>query len=155
MTFSRGPLPNLSVASSTQRCPSLRILQKLAMGWGGKGKGKGWGGGWGGGWGVQSFFGGKSKGKGKGHKHGPKCPPEKKVWIGGLAADQASRERNKELCEHMKQAGNCKFATAGKSGQGSAQYESEDEVANAIATLNGSTFQGAVIEVDVWTKKED
>merc|ERR1719326_235105 len=118
------------------------------MGWGGKGKGKGWGGG--GGWAspIQSWgkgfgFKGKDKGKGKGKR--PYCPPEKQVWIGGLPADQASTDLNKRLQEHMKQAGNCKFVSIGKSGSGAAQYTTEEEAQQAIATLNGSDFEGSVI----------
>jgi len=119
-------------------------------GWGGGwsspaqswGKGS-WGGGFGGGWG---------KGKGKGKR---RTDPEKTVWIGGLPENEASKERNMELLEHMKQAGDCKFVSIGRTGQGSAKFTSAEEVATAIATLNGSTFQGHVIEVDVWTKKEE
>merc|ERR1712014_72894 len=97
--------------------------------------GKGWGGdSWGGGkgWGVDF---GKSKGKGK-----RKTDPEKSVWIGGLPENEASVERNKELQEHMKQAGECKFVKIGKSGTGSAGFTSAEEVKTAIAMLNGSVF---------------
>ena len=76
------------------------------------------------------------------------------VWIGGLPKDNTSRDLNKELCEHMKQAGECKFAEVGKSGTGSASFATAEEAQKAIAALNGSTFKDSVIEVDVWTKKE-
>merc|ERR1712057_86097 len=108
--------------------------------------GKGFKGGFGG------FGKGKDKGKGKGKR---KTDPEKTAWIGGLPENEASVERNKELLEHMKQAGDAKYVRIGKSGTGSVGYTSAEEVQTAIATLNGSIFQGAVIEVDVWTKKED
>merc|ERR1712151_1081870 len=110
--------------------------------WGG-GKGKGWGGG------MDS---GKGFGKGKGKR---KTDPEKKAWIGGLPKDETSKDRNMALLEHMKQAGDCKFVSIGRAGEGSAVFNSAEEVQNAIATLNGSEFQGSVIEVDVWTKKEE
>merc|ERR1719235_824221 len=131
------------------------------MGWGGKGKGGGWGGGgksWGGGWSSpqQSWGKGKGFGKGKGGGKGKyKCKPDQKVWIGGLP-EQESRDvdLNKALQEHMKQAGDCKFVSIGRGGSGSAAFGSAEDAASAIATLNGSTFQGHVIEVDVWTKKD-
>mmetsp|Transcript_152165 Transcript_152165/g.486230 ORF Transcript_152165/g.486230 Transcript_152165/m.486230 type:complete len:118 (+) Transcript_152165:272-625(+) len=116
------------------------------MGWGG-GEGKG---GWAPAW-QPMFEKGWGKGKGKGKR---RTDPEKTAWVGGLPADAASVERNKELMEHMKQAGDCKYVKIGKSGEGSAGYSSAEEVQTAIATLNGSTFQGSVIQVDVWTKKE-
>eukprot|EP00928_Gymnodinium_smaydae_P019754 TRINITY_DN175_c0_g1_i13.p3 TRINITY_DN175_c0_g1~~TRINITY_DN175_c0_g1_i13.p3 ORF type:complete len:125 (-),score=48.90 TRINITY_DN175_c0_g1_i13:87-461(-) len=123
------------------------------MGWGGKSKGKGasWGkASWAPAW-QPMFQKGWDKGKGKGKR---RIEPEKTAWIGGLPADSASVELNKALVEHLKQAGNCKFVKIGKSGTGSAGFASAEDVQNAIATLNGSVFQGSVIEVDVWTKKE-
>jgi len=93
----------------------------------------------------------QGQGQGKGKRRGD---PEKTAWIGGLPANQTSIERNKALLEHLKQAGNCKYVAIGKSGTGSALFSSAEEVQKAIATLNGSTFQGSVIEVDVWTKQE-
>ncbi len=119
------------------------------MGKGGQAKG-------GKGWGkevFQAMFKGGFKGKGKG-KGKRRNNPEVTAWIGGLPADEASTERNKELVEHMKQAGNCKFCSIGKGGSGSAVFDSAEEVQNAIAMLNGSDFQGHIIEVDVWTKAE-
>mmetsp|Transcript_51996 Transcript_51996/g.97545 ORF Transcript_51996/g.97545 Transcript_51996/m.97545 type:complete len:122 (-) Transcript_51996:273-638(-) len=120
------------------------------MGWGGgKGKsngGKSWSSP------MQSWGGGKDKGwGGKGKR---KTDPEKSVWIGGLPEGEASIERNKELVEHMKQAGECKFVKVGKSGTGIAVFSSADEVQYAVAALNGSQFQGSILEVDVWTKKD-
>merc|ERR1712187_656722 len=94
---------------------------------------------------------GKGWGKGKGNR---KVEPEKTAWIGGLPENEASVERNKALCEHMKQAGNCRFVKIGRTGTGVAAFDSAEEVANAIATLNGSEFQGSIIEVDVWVKEE-
>merc|ERR550514_9772 len=103
------------------------------MGFGVKGgKGKGSGKSWSAPyqtWGKQQEWG---KGKGK-----RRVDPEKTVWIGGLPEDEASKERNMELLEHMKQAGECVFVNIGKSGTGSAKFTSAEEVATAIATLNG------------------
>jgi hypothetical protein len=128
------------------------------MGWGGAKGCKGGKGGKGS-WGVvQPVFQkgwGKGKGFGKGFGKGKrKIDAEKTAWIGGLPANEPSVERNKALLEHLKQAGNCKFVRIGNSGTGSAVFDSAEEVQTAIATLNGSDFQGSVIEVDVWTKKE-
>merc|ERR1712151_1044030 len=107
---------------------------------GGKDSGKGWG---------------KESGKGFGKSFGKrKTDPETTAWVGGLPENEASVERNKALLEHMKQAGDCKFVKIGRGGSGSAGYTSAEEVQNAIATLNGSEFQGSIIEVDIWTKKE-
>merc|ERR1711935_735785 len=138
---------------------------------GGKGKGFGgdsWGGGKSKGWGSDSWsspmqswgksFGkgfdkGKGKGKGKGKKFS--SPPQNKVWVGGLPASEATdRDLNKALQEHFKQAGTCKNVMIGKSGSGAAAMSSPEEAANAIATLDGSVFQGHVLEVDTWTKKD-
>merc|ERR1712084_184683 len=94
-------------------------------------------------------------GKGCGKSFGKrKTDPEKTAWIGGLPENEASVDRNKALCEHMKQAGNCRFVKIGRTGTGVAAFDSAEEVANAIATLNGSEFQGSIIEVDVWVKEE-
>merc|ERR1719464_682653 len=98
---------------------------------------------------------GKAKGKGKGKGRGWKRPnPEKTAWIGGLPPDATSVELNKALVEHMKQAGECKYVNIGKSGTGCAVFDSAEEVQVAIRMLNGSAFQGSILEVDVWTKKE-
>eukprot|EP00746_Dinoflagellata_sp_MGD_P146046 gnl/MRDRNA2_/MRDRNA2_78580_c0_seq1.p1 gnl/MRDRNA2_/MRDRNA2_78580_c0~~gnl/MRDRNA2_/MRDRNA2_78580_c0_seq1.p1 ORF type:complete len:168 (-),score=49.55 gnl/MRDRNA2_/MRDRNA2_78580_c0_seq1:317-820(-) len=132
-------------------------------GFGGKGGGFGGKGGGFGAWPVQSWgkggFGkgygkdfGKGKGKGKGKFSGP---PQNKVWIGGMPETETTdRELNKALQEHMKQAGTCKNVMIGKSGQGAAAFSSPEEAQNAINTLNGTMFQGHMLEVDTWTKKD-
>merc|ERR1712186_92209 len=91
------------------------------------------------------------KGKGKGKKGGGlrDFKPEKRVWLGGIP-EEFDR---KELQEHLSQAGKCIFVSVAK-GEGGAAYSSEEEAQNAIALLNGSVFGDAVIQVDVWTKKE-
>merc|ERR1712217_368759 len=103
------------------------------------------------GWGKD---GGKDWGKGFG-KGKRKVDAEVTAWIGGLPENEASKDRNMALLEHLKQAGECKFVAIGRSGTGRAVLSSADEVTTAIAKLNGSNFQGSVIEVDVWTKKEE
>eukprot|EP00435_Cladocopium_sp_Y103_P071395 s419_g37.t1 len=78
---------------------------------------------------------------------------EKKVWIGGLPAGPTSIETNKKLKEHMAQAGECIFAEINKSGIAGAAYKTPEEVQKAVQMLNGSTFEGHTLEVDVWQKK--
>eukprot|EP00929_Paragymnodinium_shiwhaense_P006187 TRINITY_DN1090_c0_g1_i1.p1 TRINITY_DN1090_c0_g1~~TRINITY_DN1090_c0_g1_i1.p1 ORF type:complete len:128 (-),score=42.59 TRINITY_DN1090_c0_g1_i1:371-754(-) len=97
---------------------------------------------------------GKGKGKGKGNDIVTRVPPDHKVWVGGLPADSATRDMNKKLQEHMSQAGTCKFARYGAKGEGVAVFSSAEEATAAIAALNGSVFEGSVIEVDTWNKKE-
>merc|ERR1711971_1384956 len=94
---------------------------------------------------------GGDKGKGKGKKGGGlrDFALEKKVWLGSIPDEY---DRN-ALKEHLSQAGSCKFVSVSK-GQGGAAYASAEEAQSAIAMLNGSVFGGAVIQVDVWTKKE-
>merc|ERR1719321_2276335 len=126
-------------------------------GWNGGGKG-GWDGGkgkWGPpAWGKDSW-GKDSWGKGKGKKGSGlrSFPIEKRVWLGDIPETFNMKEHMQELLEHMKQAGNCKFVNVAK-GQGGAAYETAEEATAAIAMLNGSTFQDAVIQVDVWTTKD-
>merc|ERR1719217_728222 len=101
--------------------------------------------------------GAKGKGKGKGKKKGKtplrKAPAENRVGIGNIPEGCAW----KDLQAHMDTAGKTKwvepFKKAGK-GTGGACYASPEEVANAVRTLNGSVFAGAVLQVDVWEKKE-
>merc|ERR1719235_1129512 len=93
--------------------------------------------------------GGKGKGKGKSLRS---FYPEKKVWIGNLPEGVTY----KELHEHMKQSG-AKWVEvmkgAGK-GTGGAGYATVEEATAAISMMNGSVLNGAMIQVDVWTKKE-
>lgn len=111
-----------------------------------KGKGKGkfmWMGFW-----------GKGKGKGKGKSDGQmmlRVDPSLKVWIGNLAEGVSW----KDLQTHMNQAGKTTwvevFTGSGK-GTGAVVYSAIEEVANAIATLNGTEIGGQELIVDVWTK---
>merc|ERR1712232_1046666 len=104
---------------------------------------------WGGdGWGSGKI---KGKGKGKGKKKGSflfNAPYKTKVWIGGLPeTKEKNQELNDELKQHMSVAGECKYAEVGRGGLGGACFETEDEVTNAIAMLNGSIFKDVVIQV--------
>merc|ERR1719265_498589 len=94
---------------------------------------------------------GKGKGWGKGKGGGlSSFPAEKKVWIGNLPEEGVTF---RELQAHFPGS---KFATVMKgkgAGTGGVAFATPEEVANAIATLNGSELAGARIEVDVWTKK--
>merc|ERR1719335_162282 len=96
-----------------------------------------------------------SKGKGKGkRKQGlSKFAPEKKVWVGNIPEGTTYQE----LQEHFGSAGTAKFAAvfSGKgAGTGGVAFAEEAEAQKALKTLNGSTFKGVKIEVDVWTKLE-
>merc|ERR1712167_5610 len=98
---------------------------------------------------------GKGKGKGKGKKNRLQSFDQaKRVWLGSipdhLTYEKPGEEGHKKLKEHLNQAGKCNYLSVSK-GQGGAAFSTEEEAQNAIATLNGSTFEGAVIEVDVWT----
>merc|ERR1719231_1238360 len=104
-------------------------------------KGKDWGKGWG-------------KGKGKGKDKGLKTfNPEQKVWVGNLSSEVDW----KEMQAHFNQAGKTKwvepFSKGKGKGTGGVAYETAEEAATAIATLNGSFLGGQVIEVDTWTQK--
>merc|ERR1719453_257839 len=128
----------------------------------------GWGGGKGGGGGMMSViqalmggggWGGKGKGKGKGWhdllKHKTRTEPEKCVWIGGLDSGKKSKETNKKLQAHFEKQGTAaKYVEIGFKGNGGAIFASAEEATAAIAAVNGTTFEGKTLEVDVWTKKE-
>eukprot|EP00931_Biecheleriopsis_adriatica_P027016 TRINITY_DN1632_c1_g1_i1.p1 TRINITY_DN1632_c1_g1~~TRINITY_DN1632_c1_g1_i1.p1 ORF type:complete len:169 (-),score=48.17 TRINITY_DN1632_c1_g1_i1:112-546(-) len=142
------------------------------MGWGGNGKGTwggdgggAWGGGGKGGWGGGCGWGGGGawspmfnpmmmKGKGKGASGLKSFPNEKKVWVGGITPNTCSTDMNKKLKAHLSSAGgNCLYAEFGKTGSGGAAFKTSEEAAAAIASLNGSMFEGSILQVDVWTKK--
>merc|ERR1719183_160701 len=100
-----------------------------------KGKGKGWGKGWGKGNGLSDF------------------PAEKKVWVGGLAPTTTFRE----LQAHFATVGPTKFATIMKgkaAGSGGVAFATAEEATKAIERRTIQRLDGATIEVDVWTKKQ-
>ena len=124
----------------------------------GKGKGGGsWGGGGGGVWNPMNQMMSmmmKGKGKGKGKTGIRSFDGNIRVWIGGVTGTGAAdKELNMRLKEHMASTGlSCIYAEVGKNGQGGAAFKTEQEAATAIATLNGSIFEGAMIQVDKLTK---
>merc|ERR1711879_727126 len=93
------------------------------------------------------------KGKGKSYLRVAKAP--NKVWIGGLPDDGKKKnvDLNKKLMEHMKQGGDCKYAEIKKGGMGGVVYKTAEEAQAAGAALNGSVFEGHLIQVDGWEKK--
>merc|ERR1719221_1148879 len=91
----------------------------------GKGMGKG-GGGWGGG--------------------GPKKnEKEKKVKVTNLPAGADWQK----LKDHMKSGGKVEFCNC-KDGVGEVRYNSQVEAQAAIATLNGTMFNGSMLQVSAW-----
>merc|ERR1719326_2462833 len=104
---------------------------------------------------------GKGKGGGKGFRRKTlinRTKADKKVWIGGLPKieDRDKRkEASRKLQEHMKKAGDCKFAEIFANGEGGAIYSSEEEAAAAIGEMNGTKFKGKLLEVDTWEKKTE
>jgi len=131
------------------------------MGWGG---GKGDGGNWGGSnvWNpnmmknmmqmMEMMGKGGGKGKGKGGIRG--FDGKLRVWIGGLPQKgEPDDALNKRLKEHMGSTGlNCMYAQVGKNGMGGAAFKTYEEAQQAIATMNGTIFEGAIIQVDNLTK---
>ena len=59
----------------------------------------------------------------------------------------------KYLCRCYVEAGECIFAEINKSGIAGAAYKTPEEVQKAVQMLNGSTFEGHTLGVDVWQKK--
>ena len=124
----------------------------------GSGKGKG-GGSWGGGGGVwnpmNQMMSMMMKGKGKGKTGIRSFDGNIRVWIGGVTGTGAAdKELNMRLKEHMASTGlSCIYAEIGKGGQGGAAFKTEAEAEQAIATFNGSVFEGQVLHVDKLTKK--
>merc|ERR1712176_1316095 len=105
--------------------------------------------------------GGKWGGKGNGNpsqamvSRVAKKSPETVVWIGGLGK-AIGKEGNKKLKEHMEKLTGTgpKFVNIGPKGQGGAIFGSDAEAQTAIASVNGTSFMGKTLEIDVWTKKE-
>merc|ERR1719183_1182000 len=52
--------------------------------------------------------------------------------------------------EHFKQAGNCQFAEIFDNGCGGAAYATPEDAWNAIGLMNGTTWHGCVLQVNVW-----
>jgi RNA recognition motif-containing protein len=82
-----------------------------------------------------------------------KFEPSQKAWVGGLSKTTTW----KKLEKHVKEAGDLKPALVDvneKKGTGVVCFQSGDDVATAVAVLNGSELDGKSIEVDVWEKVE-
>eukprot|EP00929_Paragymnodinium_shiwhaense_P094365 TRINITY_DN5489_c0_g1_i1.p1 TRINITY_DN5489_c0_g1~~TRINITY_DN5489_c0_g1_i1.p1 ORF type:complete len:159 (-),score=28.50 TRINITY_DN5489_c0_g1_i1:76-552(-) len=82
------------------------------------------------------------------------APAERKIWISGLQPNRVGNDLNRQLQAHLSQAGSCKYAEIKWSGMGCAIFGCAEDAANAVATMNGSTFKGNVLQVDTWTKKD-
>merc|ERR1712187_569558 len=80
--------------------------------------------------------------------------PEKTVWIGGLGK-AIGKEGNKKLKAHIESLAGTgpKFVNIDRKGQGGAIFASEAEAQAAIASVNGTSFMGKTLEVDVWVKR--
>jgi len=74
-----------------------------------------------------------------------------KVWVGGVAPEVTW----KELKDHFTEKG-CKTVLVEVMRKGSAvvTFDTADEVASAIASVNGTELGGKSLEADVWTKQE-
>ncbi|CAL1167780.1 unnamed protein product [Cladocopium goreaui] len=121
----------------------------MGKGYGGCGKGGGAGGQWGGCGVWQPMFNAmmmSMMGKGSGKNGLRNFTTDRKVWVSRMPADNASKEVNMKLKEHMSTAGvPCLYAEIGKSGTGGAAYKSNSEAMTACAALNGSQFEGVTL----------
>merc|ERR1719217_553542 len=96
---------------------------------------------------------GMAKGKGKGKDKGLKnFHADKKLWVGNLADGVTS----KDLQSHFKEAGAVWAESYGgnSKGSGGVAFKTAEQATEALSSLNGSSLNGAMIQVDVWTKKE-
>merc|ERR1719161_591230 len=103
---------------------------------------------------MMMMMGGKGKGKkGTGRWGKGKVDPTLKVWIGGLTEDVKWKDL-KTLFDTVGPTTwvEC-FEGKGK-GTGFVAYKTVEEVATAIASLNGSVLDGAAIQCDYWVKAE-
>mmetsp|Transcript_31105 Transcript_31105/g.73734 ORF Transcript_31105/g.73734 Transcript_31105/m.73734 type:complete len:248 (-) Transcript_31105:95-838(-) len=92
---------------------------------------------------------GKGGGKGKSFKFEVR-DPDSTVWLGNLPPNTNFQE----LQNFMNQVGTCKRAEVLRNGTGFAWFTCAQDAAFAIAKLNGSSFRGSNIVVDVYQKKE-
>eukprot|EP00930_Biecheleria_cincta_P046483 TRINITY_DN32060_c0_g1_i1.p2 TRINITY_DN32060_c0_g1~~TRINITY_DN32060_c0_g1_i1.p2 ORF type:complete len:135 (+),score=31.28 TRINITY_DN32060_c0_g1_i1:43-447(+) len=118
---------------------------------GGKGKmATNWGGYPGGAWQAMWMNWG-FKGKGKGRKK--VGDPAKTIWVGSMPAGATW----KDLKAHAESAGLtpvwAEVHNNKVGGTGAIGFKTVEDATDAIAKLNGSVFNGASIETDVWTKK--
>lgn len=103
------------------------------------------------GWGCGK---GAEKG-GKGMEKGGKANPLKeidnslKVWVGNLADNVTW----KELQTHFEQAGKVRWTEVMRKGMACVAYNSVEDVATAIAMLNGTSLANQEIQADAWEAK--
>jgi len=105
---------------------------------------------------VMSQMMGKGSGKGGGGGGIRDFDGAVRVWIGNLPQNpqhQKDIALNKKLKDHLSSSGlNCVYAHVGRNGGGQAAFKSESEAQQAIVTLNGTFFEGNIIQVDKLTK---
>merc|ERR1719379_2594662 len=76
--------------------------------------------------------------------------PECKVWVGGLAEKTTWKALEKHFTEFKKP----KVTEIMRKGMACVCYESEEDVAGAIAALAGTEIDGKTLELDTWVKPE-
>jgi len=105
---------------------------------------------------MSEMMGGKGGGKGGGGGGIRDFDGSVRVWLGGLPQNSAQQKDialNKKLKDHLSSSGlNCVYAHVGRNGGGQAAFKSESEAQQAIVTLNGTFFEGNIIQVDKLTK---
>mmetsp|Transcript_30812 Transcript_30812/g.84626 ORF Transcript_30812/g.84626 Transcript_30812/m.84626 type:complete len:223 (-) Transcript_30812:131-799(-) len=93
---------------------------------------------------AKATKGADGKGKSKGLRD---FKSECKVWVGNIAEGVSF----KDLQEHFKQAGDCKFAHVKQgTGTGGVAFATAEEASFAILQMNGSELGGQYLEVDAW-----
>jgi RNA recognition motif-containing protein len=78
--------------------------------------------------------------------------PSLKVWVGGLTKETTFKELSKHFEDNFSKPKLVDILAKG--GRAVVTYESTDDVASAVAIVNGTELNGATLEVDVWTKPE-
>jgi RNA recognition motif-containing protein len=81
-----------------------------------------------------------------------KIDPSLKVWVGGLGEKTTFKELSKHFEEQFAKPHLVDILAKG--GRAVVTYENVDDVASAVAIVNGSELNGNILEVDVWTKPE-
>merc|ERR1712187_875022 len=76
--------------------------------------------------------------------------PTCKVWVGGLAPKTTWKALEKHFTEVKKP----KVTEIMRKGKACVAYETEEDVATAIAALNGTELDGKTLELDTWVKPE-
>jgi len=74
--------------------------------------------------------------------------PEKTIWVGGIPEGT----QFKDLLQFAKTVGDAKWAEVmGKTA--AVGFGTPEEAASAAASLNGASFNGGMLETDMWTRK--